>query len=202
MALVVVEDSVRIEDVNDCRLFGKLSKLLNVTSYVYRFVRNFKVRLGRNCQQIVGELMLEEIQRSKPKRVQYEQAIIKQEKDIEKLKLSLNLFEDSDNILRLKSRNAQNDEITFSSKLPILLRHDSYLTKLVIYNFHKCVHHNGTEAKLNRLRTKYWVIRGVQSVKRVLKECTVCKYVNKKPAKPVTTPNFLITVFSVTMLSK
>ena len=188
MSLVVVEDSVRIEDVNDCRLFGKLSKLLNVTSYVYRFVNNFKVRLGRNCQQIVGELMLEEIQRSKLKWVQYEQAMIKQEKDIEKLKVSLNLFEDSDNILRLKSQIAQNDEITFSSKFPILLRDDSHLTKLVIYNFHKCVYHDGTEAKLNRLRTKYWVIRGVQSVKRVLKECTVCKYVNKKPAQPVATP--------------
>ena len=188
MSLVVVEDSVRIEDVNDCRLFRKLSKLLNVTSYVYRFVNNFKVRLGRNCQQIVGELMLEEIQRSKLKWVQYEQAMIKQEKDIEKLKVSLNLFEGSDNILRLKSQIAQNDEITFSSKFPILLRDDSYLTKLVIYNFHKCVYHNGTEAKLNRLRTKYWVIRGVQSVKRVLKECTVCKYVNKKPAQPVATP--------------
>ena len=114
--------------------------------------------------------------------------MIKQEKDIEKLEVSLNLFEDSDNILRLKSRITQNDEITFSSKFPILLRNDSYFTKLVIYNFHECVYHNGTEATLNRLRTEYRVIRGRQSVKRVLKECIVCKYVNKKPAQPVATP--------------
>ena len=46
--------------------------------------------------------------------------MIKQGKDIEKLKVSLNLFEDSDNILQLKSRIAQNDEITFSLKFPIL----------------------------------------------------------------------------------
>ena len=67
VALVVVEGNVRIEDVNDCRRFGKLSKLMNVTSYVYRFVNNFKARFGRNCKQVVGELMLEEIQRSKLK---------------------------------------------------------------------------------------------------------------------------------------
>ena len=191
VALVVVEGSVRIGDVIDCRQFGKLSKLLSVTSYVYRFVNNFKARYGRNCQQVVGELTLVEIQRSKLKWVQYEQAMIKQEKDIEKLKVSLNVFEDSDNILRLKSRFAQNDEIKFSSKFPILLRNDSYFTKLVIFNFHEYVYHNGTEGTFNRLRTEYWVIRGCQSVKRVLRECIVCKYVNKKPAQPVSTPQLL-----------
>ena len=70
MALVVVEGSVCIGDVIDCRRFGKLRKLLKVSSYVYRFVNNFKALLGRNCQQVVGELTLEEIQRSKLKWVQ------------------------------------------------------------------------------------------------------------------------------------
>ena len=67
VVLVVVEGSVSIGDVIDCRRFGKLSKLLSVTSYVYRFVNNFKACLGRNCQQVVGELTFEEIQRSKLK---------------------------------------------------------------------------------------------------------------------------------------
>ena len=67
VVLVVVEGSASIGDVIDCRRFGKLSKLLSVTSYVYRFVNDFKACLGRNCQQVVGELTLEEIQRSKLK---------------------------------------------------------------------------------------------------------------------------------------
>ena len=37
VALIVVEGSVCIEDVIDCRRFGKLRRLLNVTSYVDRF---------------------------------------------------------------------------------------------------------------------------------------------------------------------
>ena len=126
--------------------------------------------------------MLKEIQRGKPTWVQYEQAMIKQEKVIEKRKESLNLFEDSDKILRLNSRISQNEEITFPSKFSILLRNDSYFMKLVMYNFRECVHHNGTEARLNRLRTEYWVIRGLQSVERVLKECIICKHANKKLA--------------------
>ena len=56
--------------------------------YVYRFVKNLKAQLGRNCQQVVGELMLEEIQQSKLKWVQYEKVMKNQEKDIEKLKVS------------------------------------------------------------------------------------------------------------------
>ena len=44
VALVVVEGNVRIGDAIDCRWFGKVSKLLNVTSYVHRFVSNFKAR--------------------------------------------------------------------------------------------------------------------------------------------------------------
>ena len=102
VALVVVEGSVRNGDVIDCRWFGMLSKLLNFTSYVYRFVNNFKARLG-NCQQVVGELTFENIQRSKLKWVQYKHAMITQEKDLEKLKLSLSLFKNSDDILQLKS---------------------------------------------------------------------------------------------------
>ena len=65
---------------------------------------------------------------------------------------------------------------------------DFYSTKLVIYNFNEYVYHNGAEATLNRLRTEHWVIREHQSIKRVLKEFIVCKYVNKRPAQLVATP--------------
>ena len=68
------------------------------------------------------------------------------------------------------------------------MRNGSYFTKLVIYNFHECVYHNDTEAPLNRLRKECWVIQRRQNVKRVLKDCIVCKYVNKKPVQPVATP--------------
>ena len=51
-------------------------------SYVHRFVSNFKARQGKNCQQVVGKLMLKEIQRGKPTWVQYEQAMRKQEKSL------------------------------------------------------------------------------------------------------------------------
>ena len=56
-----------------------------------------------NCQQVVGELTFENTQRSNLKWVQYKHAMITQEKDIEKLKLSLSLFENSDDILQSKS---------------------------------------------------------------------------------------------------
>ena len=72
-----------------CEQSGKLEKLFNVTSYVYRFLNNLKAWLGKSFQQVEGELKLEDIENIKRKWVQSEQAIIKQERDTEKLKSSL-----------------------------------------------------------------------------------------------------------------
>ena len=178
LSFVTVNEVVGLGNVVDCERFGKLSTVLNVTAYVYRFVNNLKARLGKGCQIMGGELTLVEVRYSKLKWVQYEQAKIKDQNNIEKLKTSLNLFEDNDNVLRLKTRILQNDELCYSTKCPILLRNDSYFTKLVINNVHEIVYHNGTESTLNQLRKEYWVIKGRQRVKQVLKQCIVCKYVN------------------------
>lgn len=59
-----------------------MEKLVNVTSYVHRFLNNLKAWLGKGFQQVEGELKLEEIQNSKRKWVQFEQAIINREKVI------------------------------------------------------------------------------------------------------------------------
>lgn len=46
--------------------------------------------------------------------MQYEQAIIKQEKDIEKLMSSLNLFKGGNKVIQLKPRIGQNNEVTYN----------------------------------------------------------------------------------------
>ena len=57
------------------------------------------------------------------------------------------------------------------------------------------VYYNDIEGMLNRLRNEYWVIKGRQSVTKVLKHYRTCKYLNPKPvssAKTVGSPNFHI----------
>ena len=59
----------------------------------------------------------------------------------EKLKHSLNVYEDENNILRLKARFDSLETLNHDQKNPILLRSHSLFTDLPILKFHeKCCH--------------------------------------------------------------
>ena len=81
VVLVVLRGDGRIGDVFAFERFGKLEKLLNITSYVCKCLNHLKARSGKGCQQVQGELELEAPRKSKRKYVQYEQAIIKTGKE-------------------------------------------------------------------------------------------------------------------------
>ena len=102
----------------------------------------------------------------------------------EKLKHSLNLYEDENNILRLKSRFDSLETLNRDQKNPILLLSHSLFTDLLILKFHDKCCHSGVNATLNSLRTKFWIIRGTQTVKKYLKKCVTCKIVQGKTLKP------------------
>ena len=61
---------------------------------------------------------------------------------------------------------------------------------MTLYQFslrdaHENVFHNGVNSTVNFLRNKYWLIRGRQSIKSLLRQCGTCKYIN---AETVTLP--------------
>ena len=49
-----------------------------------------------------------------------------------------------------------------------------HISTLLVRQAHERVHHNEVEATLAQLRTRYWIIRGRQFVKKILASCTVC----------------------------
>lgn len=51
----------------------------------------------------------------------------------------------------------------------------SYFTTLVIRNAHGEVMHQEVEATLNRIRERFWIIKGRRSVKNILFKCIICK---------------------------
>ena len=89
------------------------------------------------------------------------------EKHFEKQKLNLNLFCDDRGLYR-SSMRISTKKLQFLQKQPILVRSDSYFTKLLIWKCHKDVHHCGVESTLNKFRESYWTIKGRQTVKKVL----------------------------------
>ena len=108
----------------------------------------------------------------------------------EKLKHSLNLYDDENNILRLKSRFYSLVTLIHDQENPILLRSHSLFTDFLILKYHEKICHGGVNATLNLLSTKCWIIHGRQTVKKYLKKCVTCKINQGKSLNP---PDFSIT---------
>ena len=62
-----------------------------------------------------------------------------------------------------------------SGKQPILMPRDHHYTNLVIRESHELVFYNGLREMLNHIRTKYWILRGREAVKKVIRPCVICK---------------------------
>ena len=73
------------------------------------------------------------------------------------------------------------------------MRNSPYFTDLVIFDAHQKVYHNSVEFTLNYIRAAYWIVKGRQTVKTVLKKCVICKTVQGKtliPPKEPSLPSF------------
>ena len=85
-------------------------------------------------------------------------------------KKSLNLFEDNENLFRVSE--------CFGN---------SYFTALVVNEAHTDVMHSGVEATLSKTRSRYWIIRGRQTIKCIIKKSITClrkTYVARSPDLP------------------
>ena len=67
------------------------------------------------------------------------------------------------------------------------MRGNSHFTRLVILQCHEDVHHCGLENTLNRVRCDYWVIKGRQTVKKIVSKCVICKVIQGKTLLPLST---------------
>ena len=68
----------------------------------------------------------------------------------------------------------EHTDVDYDAKFPILLN-DDHLSHLLILRSHVEAKHGGVEITLSRLRSRYWVVRGRQVVKRVLYRCVICR---------------------------
>ena len=85
---------------------------------------------------------------------------------------------------RSRTRLSEADEFNLDMKCPVLLRNKCHLTKLIILHGHEEVYHSGVECTLNKIRSRYWIIKGRQSVKTVLKSCVLCRVYQGRTLKP------------------
>jgi len=101
-------------------------------------------------------------------------------KDIPNIVKQLNIYKDTEGILRVKCKFGDRN---FGRKVcePVLLHKRSDLTKLIILDLHKSMNHAGKYALLAELRKQLYVPQFFSTVKSILRSCTACRRFNAKP---------------------
>lgn len=87
--------------------------------------------------------------------------------------LQLNPFLDKEHILRVGGRLAH-AKMSPDKKYPMLLPQKHRLTSLIIEEAHLLNLHAGPQALLSYLQQKYWIVRGKDAIRKVIRNCIVC----------------------------
>ena len=88
----------------------------------------------------------------------------------------MNLYLDSNHILRSSGRMGRIDCLPSDVLNPIVLGKNHDLTKLIIEDCHKRVKHLGVQATLNIVRLSgFRVVSPYQTIKNVIHSCLICR---------------------------
>ena len=166
--------------------YSSLNKLLRATAYVRRSVVNkFNLKGGETLK---GPLSAEEIDLAEKSWIRQVQAPLTRLSKYEKMKRSLSLYVDDDKLVRCHGR-IERSNLPDETKFPVLLPSDHDFTKLVVLKCHVDVMHNGVRETLTQVRSKFWIVRGREVVKKIISRCLTCKRLEGKsygvpPAPP------------------
>ncbi|XP_003370609.1 putative integrase core domain protein [Trichinella spiralis] len=87
---------------------------------------------------------------------------------------------DQDGLLRVGGR-LRRSTLPPESKHPIILPHNHPVTELLIKDHHVRQIHAGVTQTLVAIRTKFWIIRARNAVKKIIRSCPVCRRVDAQP---------------------
>ena len=85
-----------------------------------------------------------------------------------------------DDVLRVGGR-LHFSNLTDNVKHPIILPHDSLVVKVYLYYVHSRVGHLGRESILASVRKKYYIIKANAMVRKIVRNCIICRKVQGKP---------------------
>ncbi|XP_035205270.1 uncharacterized protein LOC118180260 [Stegodyphus dumicola] len=174
----VCEVQSNLTHLMDLNRYSSLRKLYRVTSWILRFIYNLKFKTKR-C----GELSTEELNEAEiiwTKTVQSEAfaeelSSLRQGKTISKTSsiLELNPFLNNDGIMHVGGR-LQKSRLSYLQRHPIIMPSKHHFVNLLVWDAHSKVFHGGNSETFIEIRERYWIIKGRQTVKNILRKCILC----------------------------
>ena len=200
-SLVNCQEHTRMVDftaIIDTKKYSSLTQLLRISAYVLRFIRNLRAKLSGNANQVVQELSATEVKQAEWYWIKTIQANSFEDEIkflTKKSQLSppprvkqFGLYLDDVGILRCKGR-LNNADLPITSKNPVLLPSKNDFVNLMIKDVHHRIKHSRVRDTLTTLRESYWILRGREATKRIIKQCIICRKFDGFPFKPQPTPD-------------
>ncbi|GFT06591.1 integrase catalytic domain-containing protein [Trichonephila clavipes] len=78
--------------------------------------------------------------------------------------------------------------LSINEKHPLILPKNSWLTTLIVRREHNKVMYGGTTSTLAQVRSNYWIAKGRQLVKKVIRNCFICRKYLTKSIDQLTSP--------------
>lgn len=166
--------SATAPSVMDINRFARLNCLTGATSYVIRFTKRITSKGIPDAAEREAALMLWVKHVQEVHFADAFAALTKGRHKVCKLIHQFDLFEDQDGYLRLGSR-LTNATLSADSTHPILLPADHRLTSLIILYIHRQEEHASAGTVLSRLRERFWIARGLSTVRTVVRGCWECR---------------------------
>ena len=176
-----VRNVTGMEKLIDPSSHGSLDTLLRILAYVLRFIDALMKRKGVDCNGL--ELTASEMSRSETLWIQAVQQcsfereiqfLLKPTGACPQLVDQFSLFVDNDQLLKCRGR-INNSQFPISSKNPILLPSRHPFVTLLIRKTHELSKHSGVNQTLTTLRERFWVLRGRQVTRNIIRSCVICR---------------------------
>ena len=181
LKVTIQEIAKNVECIMEIEKFSSLNRLYRVTAYVRRFIHNFRAK-QKGVLRKNGELSRDEMIGAERVWILAAQAKLKNQDNYADLAKELRIVE-YNGLLKCRGR-LNNSDLSLEGKQPIILPRDHCLTKLVINECHNRVFHSGLRSTLAQLRSRFWVPKGRQKVKNIIKDCWVCRKIQGQSFSP------------------
>lgn len=190
---------VKEDDPWYLKFFSHYSKIIRMLGWMLRFVNNCK---GQKEQLLTGELTVAEIYNAEKtllRIVQKESFTGNGKQDLK----SLCTVQGKDGLIRAETKITTRLNESEDFKWPIILPNKNRLVRLMILEEHKKMSHAGVNVILNKLRERFWILKGRMAVRSVINKCVICKRFGKQHVQtpPVSLPADRVndsSVFNVT----
>ena len=119
------------------------------------------------------------------------------EKRLRILTKDFNLIYDDDNLIRCEGR-LKNAPLPYETKTPYLISRYHCVATLILKHFPESLPHISVKQILTKLRQKYWICRGRNFVRKILRNCNLCRKYEGPPYQYPATPSVTKLRFSDT----